>query len=434
MKSNLFKALIAIIITFGFMQLTTGCSDNDKDPVDPPVTPPTEDTRVYYNVVLGVGVGGDDGTLAQASTDLSKGSITFQGYGFSVPSTRTARVYASSDGKVLYNLNYGGGKVAKYNVGGGVKYAEVSELDVEYAVKTLYPRWTKVNEESALIHNIMIEHQYKDGGETYVYTKANADLASINLEGKMSIGSVSNVEIPRSEEDIEKNLYVWRIDAPVVNKGKAYYGLSKQSYNSATAATVSRTDYAATSIVVDYPSLKNPKVISSGLANGSTYGYRTPVAHVDEKGDVYQLGGSPAHILKIKNEAYDNSFVFDLSEKLGLGIKVASNGWFYVGNGIGYIPYYDIDKGNGDVAAAWGVARIDLYKGTAIKMDVPGKLWLQQYQYSVCDNDGKFLMALAPIGSEGYIYMFDPESTSPTGFTTGAKIESAAGQFYIGIF
>ncbi len=43
-------------------------------------------------------------------------------------------------------------------------------------------------------------------------------------------------------------------------------------------------------------------------------------------------------------------------------------------------------------------------------------------------------MALAPVGAEGYVYMFDPSSTSPDGFTTGAKLQGAAGQFYIGIF
>ena len=71
--------------------------------------------------------------------------------------------------------------------------------------------------------------------------------------------------------------------------------------------------------------------------NGSTNGYRTPVAHKNEAGEIYQLvsSGSKVQIAKIKNGAYDASFNFDLQAK-NSAIK-ASNGWFYVGNGIGYV-------------------------------------------------------------------------------------------------
>ena len=421
-----FFLLLATVASFTFV----GCGDETDTNTDTG----NETGKAYYHVVLGVGEGGDDGTLSQAWSDLSSGTITFNGFGFEVPSTRTARVYASNDGKYLYNLNYGGGTVAKYLANGGQSYVKVNETNVQYAIGTTHPRWTKVDDEFALLHNIIAEHKYSNvEGTEYLYTAANAYLVSINLQQNMSMGAVERFEVPRSQEDIDKNIHIWRIDAPVVHNGKAYYGVAKRKYNPATA-TNSNVAYSATSIVVDYPSLTNAKVISSTVANGSSYGYRTPVAHVDENGDIYQIAGSPSFILKIKDENYDNSFVFNLSEKLGLGIQVASNGWFYVGDGIGYVPFYDIAKGSGEAAAAWGVARVDLYNGTAIKMNIPGALWLQQYQYSVTGNDGKFYMALAPVGGEGFIYMFDPASTSADAFTTGAKIQAAAGQFYIGVF
>ncbi len=426
MKTILFKTMLmacAVALTF------SACNETED-----PKQEGNENGKAYFHVVMGIGEGGDDGTLAQAVTDLSTGNITFNGFGFEVPSTRTARVYASNDGKFMYNLNYGGGTVAKYSAAGGQNYSKVAETNVQYAIGTVNPRWTKVDDDYALLHNITTEHKYSDAASTlYSHTAATAYLVSINLQQNMSMGAVERFEVPRSQEDIDKNLNVWRIDAPVVHNGKAYYGLAKRKYNP-TTNTNSNVSYAATSIVVDYPSLTNPKLISSTLANGSTYGYRTPVAHVDEKGDIYQIAGSPSFILKIKNGDYDNSFVFSLSEKLGLGVNVASNGWFYVGNGIGYVPYFDIAKGSGATAAAWGVARVDLYNGTAIKMNIPGALWLQQYQYSVTGNDGKFYMALAPVGENGHIYMFDPKSTSAEGFSKGASLQSAAGQFYIGIF
>lgn len=390
--------------------------------------------KAYFHVAMAVGETGDDGTLVQAVPDLTKGSISFNGYGFEVPSTRTARVYTSNDGKYLYNLNYGGGTVAKFSTTGGQMYSKINETNVQYAVGTANPRWTKVNDDIALLHNIVTENKYSDvAGTEYTYTAATANLVSIDLKNNMTMGAVERFEVPRNSEDIEKNLHVWRIDAPVVHDGKAFYGVAKRKYNPSTG-TNSTVEYASMSIMVDYPSLTNPKVITSAIAKGSTYGYRTPVAHTDEKGDIYQIAGSPSYILRIRDNDYDNSFEFNLSEKLGLDIQVASNGWFYTGNGIGYVPYYDIAKGNSAAAAAWSIARIDVYKGTAIKMNIPGALWLQQYQYSVKGNDGKFYMALASVGAEGYIYMFDPASTSPDGFTTGAKIQSAAGQFFIGVF
>lgn len=428
MKTFLNKSIF-LLITLAASLVLMSCDDDNQKIIDG-----NEDGKIYYHVVLGVGEDGNDGTLAQALADLTTGDITFNGFGFEVPSTRTARVYASNDGKFLYNLNFGGGTVAKYQANGGQNYTKINETNVQYAIGTTHPRWTKVDDEYALLHNIIIEHKYKDAaGTEYDFTSSTAGLVSINLQNNMSMGAVERFVIPRIQEDIDKNIHIWRIDAPAVHNGKAYYGVAKRRYNPATA-TNTTVPYSVSSIVVDYPSLTNPKIIKSAIANGSSYGYRTPVAHVDEKGDIYQIAGAPSFILKIKDEDYDNSFVFSLSEKLGLGIQVASNGWFYVGNGIGYVPYYDMAKGNSETAAAWGVARVDLYNGTAIKMNIPGALWLQQYQFSVTGNDGKFYMALAPVGGQGYIYMFDPTSTSPDGFTTGAKIQAGAGQFYIGIF
>jgi hypothetical protein len=424
MMTNI-SSIFMVVALFSFIS----CDDQIDDKQNA-----NEDGKAYFHVVMAIGEGGDDGTLTQAIPDLTKGTISFDGYGFEVPSTRTARVYASNDGKFLYNLNYGGGTVAKFSVEGGQSYTKINETNVQYAIGTTHPRWTKVDDDAALLHNVITEHKYIDAaGTNYSYTAATAYLVSIDLENRMAMGAVERFEIPRTTEDSAKNLHVWRIDAPVVKNGKAFYGVAKRKYDATTGKNVN-LPYDAMSIVVDYPSLTNPKVITSSVAKGSTYGYRTPVAHADEKGDIYQIAGSPSYILKIKNNDYDNSFVFNLSEKLGLGIQVASNGWFYVGNGIGYVPYYDTAKGNSAAAASWGVARVDVYNGTAIRMNIPGALWLQQYQYSVEGNDGKFYMALAPVGTDGHIYMFDPASTSPDGFTTGATLKGAAGQFYIGIF
>ena len=120
--------------------------------------------------------------------------------------------------------------------------------------------------------------------------------------------------------------------------------------------------------LLDYPTLTNPKIIATDMAQGATNGYRTPVAYTDDLGDVYQIISVPdnnydTHILKISNGDYDASYDFNLSDLLGF--NVASNGWFYVGNGIGYVPYANTDLSDDWFnASVWSIARVDVYNKT----------------------------------------------------------------------
>ncbi len=424
LKSAIFSLMAAAAVVF------SGCSD------DEPKFEGNQD-REYFNVFLGVGDDGNDGVYVQALEDVSKGTISFNGYGYEVPATRTARVTASDDGKYVYSLDYGGGTLSKYKVNGGQNYTQINVIDVSLAIGSTNPRWGKVNDEMALLHNISVVRKYKDeAGTEYDYSAATAILAGVNLgsgDANLSMGSVQKLEIPRSAEDKERNLNIWRIDAPVVANGKVYYGVAKRSYDPETAANVTVSDYSTTTLVADYPSLTNLTTIESGVCTGENYGYRTPAMHVDEKNDIYQVvgNGQKACILRIKNGAYDDSYKLDLSAKLGY--EVGALGWFYVGNGIGYVLFYDLEQGQSEEISAWGIARIDVYNNTAVKMNIPYKLWLRQYQSGVLKN-GKFHMALAPVGKEGAIYMFDPSSTSADAFTVGAKLDNLAGQFFIGVY
>lgn len=440
-KSNLFKTLFLSFLVIGTLVSFNSCKDKDKEPDD--IGGKEEgSSREYFHVVLGVGDDGNDGTYIQSRGNLSTSSpISFNGYGFEIPSTRTARVIGSGTGKYLYSLDYGGGTIVKYMAEGGDTYSKYPEdvtstLVVTDAIGTTNPRWGKISEDMALLHNITTTRIYKDeAGTEYDYTAAYASLVGVNLGGdsKLSMGSIQKLEIPRSAEDIERGLNIWRIDAPVVHNGKVYYGVAKRSFNPETNENVSLSDYSTTTLIADYPSLKNLKTIESSVSQGENYGYRTPVNYVDEKGDIYQIVGNgvAARVLKIRNEAYDDSYDFKLSEALGQ--EVGALGWFYVGNGIGYVPFYDLAQGQSESASAWGIARIDVYNQTAVKMNIPYKMWLRQYQNAVLDN-GKLYMALAPVGTAGAIYIFDTTSTSPDGFTVGTELENLAGQFYIGVY
>jgi hypothetical protein len=419
-------------LLFGFV-LTglVACSEDDNTET---VEQPTGDR--LYTIGYADGSGSPSATYTQSVTDLSDGTISYVGYGFEVPSTRTARIFASSDGTILYGLDYGGGSVYKFEVNGGQDYTQISETNVQYAIGTAYPRWTKVNDEYALLHNVTTERIYDETSGDYLKTVATAQLVSVNLDD-LTFRSIQEFEIPVNEEDEARGAYVFRIDAPVVVGDRVYYGMAKRTYNPDTDTQEQVGYNSVETLVVDYPSLNNPRLISTttGGAKGATNGYRTSVAYQDEQGDVYQIVTVPdnsydTHILKITDGAYDEDYSFNLSELLGK--NTISNGWFYVGNGIGYVPFAQSDLG-GTSDAVWSVARVDLYNGTAVELDVPDNLWLQQYQNSILVED-KFCMALGPKGGEGHIYMFDVNSAEPDGFTVGTTLEAGADSYYIGIY
>lgn len=434
MKSKLLKLLICSCYIIGTVTLISSCGDDNN--YDPYAGDPN---RTFFHVVLGLGKDGNDGVYTQARADISAdaNNISFSNYGYEIPATRTARVIGSEDGRFLYSLDYGGGTITKFSCEGGESYTPNGpKLNIADAIGT-HPRWGKVSDETALLHNITTERIYKDeAGKEYDYTKSTASLVAVGLGGDktdLKLETIQQLEIPRSEKDIEKGLYIWRIDAPVIHNGKVYYGVAKRIWDPATNNYVEDYTYSTTTLVADYPSLTNLTTIESTQAKGENYGYRTPVSYVDSRGDIYQVVGSDekASILKISNGAYDNSYKFDLSTALGQ--EVGALGWFYVGEGIGYVLFFDIEQGQSEAASAWGIARVDVYNKTAIKMNIPYKLWLRQYQQGVLRN-GKFHMALAPIGTDGAVYLFDPTSTSPDGFTVGAKLDNKADQFYIGMF
>lgn len=431
MKRQLTKFLQLFLMT-GVLFYTAGCNDDTVEPQEEII----EEEERIYTLALASGSGRSSTTYVQGMTDLTTGSVSYKGYGFEVPSSRTARIFSSTDGSSLFDLDYGGGKVYKFDVKGGETYTQTSETNVEYAIGTTHPRWTKISDDYALLHNVNTERIYDEASGEYVRTVSRARIMSINLDN-LEMGRIEEFEIPVNDEDAAAGYHVFRIDAPIVAGDKAYYGMAKRVYDPDTDASSTADYFSVETLVVDYPSLTNPRLISTKAdgARGATNGYRTPVSHLDEKGDIYQIISVPentydTYILRIKDGDYDDSYSFNLTELLGE--NTIANGWFYVGNGIGYVPYANSDLG-GTRDAVWSVARIDLYNNTAVKLNLPENLWLQQYQNSVV-IDGKFHMALAPLGEEGNVYIFDPESTSADGFVKGAALQTGADAYYIGIY
>ncbi len=432
-----FKSLFHIVCLSAITLVTFSCGNDDDIS-----TGTTEEASAYrpYHLVIGSSSTGDSATYTQGVTveelnDPTK-TFTFNGFGYEVPSTRTARVYTSNDGKTVYNLNYGGGDISKYNYMSGQNYNLNLTTDIQAVMGTAYPRWTKIDDNYAMLHNVNTENIYEDPADEtspYVRTIATVTLARVDLS-TMSVLENTSFEFPYNNDETAEGIHTFRIDAPVITNGKLYYGVAKRFFDALTGENGTMVYDNVETLVVDYPSLENETTIISTLAQGSTNGYRTPVAHKDENGDTYQLvTNGDASIMKISNGVYDTSYnTFNIKSLLGHNAE-ANTGWFYVGNGIGYVPVLNTDLGD-NASSNWHIVRVDVYNKTAVKLDIPLDLWLRQYQWASV-IDGKLYMALASLGGAGNVYILDPSSTSADGFTTGATLQTGTSDAsYIGLF
>jgi len=435
MKTKFLKFKSTFAIAAIGLTVFASCSDKDDDPTPPP-PPVTKD----FQLAFASGSGSISGTYLQGITDLSEGEITFSGKGYSMTSSRTARVFTSTDGSTIYSLNYTEGTIDKLTYNGGDNYTKITTLDASIPLGNRTIRFTKLDDEVGSVHYIAATAVYENETE-YQKHKMTASIGILDLETmQLRDGFNKDIDVVIDADLAAQGYFISRIDAPVISGGKLYYGTAVSKFNTATGSN-DATDRAFT-LVLDYPSLTNATAIETTNVSGSTNGYRTPTQHKNEAGDILQMvsGNDKTHIVKIRNGQYDSSFDYDLSALLGKG--TASNGWFYAGNGIGYIPYEDLNKdkiqtgvnpqGEPSYSAAWGLARMDLNNNTVVDLNVPENLWLTQYQTSVI-RDGIFYIALSPIGGSGNIYMFDVNSTSKDG-ALGAKITSGADQYYIGIY
>lgn len=435
-KTSLFGKLclaagLAVLPTF------TACSSDEDD------NKTTDERKVNeLHIAFASGSGSESATLVQGVSDLTQGAVSAI-RGYQLESSRTARIFASADGTTLWSLNYTQGTVEKLVYQGGDKYTQTKRVDPSLPLGTPYLRFTKLNDKLGSLHYIDAKASYTDENDptTYQGHKMTASIGFLNLdELTLQAGFNKNIDVAIDSELAKQGYYVSRIDCPVISGGKLYYGANLRKYNPTTKRN-GKVDKSAT-LVVDYPALTNAKVILNDQVAGASNGYRTPTQHVNEQGEILQLisGTGAVHIVKLVNGKY-TGFDFDLSKALGKGS--ASNGFFYAGNGIAYIPYEDLSRdkiqigvdpdGEPTFSAMWKLARVDLNKGTAIDLNVPDNLWLTQYQNAVVRN-GKFYIALSPIGTDGNVYIFDVNSESAQG-TLGATLKgTGADQYFIGIY
>lgn len=439
MKKQFFKSILfSTIVGTTFL---ASCTSDDASPADTNNGQTADRWITVAGALMQDEAGdGNGGTkvFSVSKADAKNPDIAINVYenGFPVPSNRTARLQSTADGKILFNIAYtgpNGGEFSKYNVLGGKNFpaADVVVNISQYAGAS--PRWAKLfdGDKTGIAVNVTAPTIKTGENDAYLYTRGTATVLALNLQQSL-IAKYQQYELPLTTPEEVQGHHIFRLDSPVLNKAgnKLIIGTWMRKTNPTTGANESNfTRLGTKSVVVDYPSLENPKVITSTVDNGDTSGYRSFNAFVANDGNIYQAtqrGSKGSHILKINQEnQYDNSYVFSLDSALDITGSYV-DAWRYAGNGIAYVMYTYTGTEQGFVA------RVDLNTKTATRVELPYEAGLDfgQYQGFVVDGDEVYV-AVTPVGKDGNIYILN----SKTGTVTkGAKLINKTGNHYIGVY
>jgi hypothetical protein len=443
MKKNTFKLLTSGLL-LGALALTTSCSSNDDNNNSEPVNPVTDGRWITIAGALmqtdpGDGNGGTK-VYSISKEDAKNPNVSVDVYenGAPVQSSRTARLQSSVDGSTLFNITYtgaNGGEFMTYKVNGAKNFVQSGNTVNISQYAGVTPRWNKLfdGDKAGIAVNVATPLVVTNEDKTYKHTRGRATVLSLDLQNIL-ISAFKQYELPLSTAEESLGHHIFRLDAPTLNKAgnKLIIGTWMRKTNPATGANEPTFDrLGSKSVIVDYPSLENPQIITSTVAFGDTSGFRSFNSFLANDGNIYQATQRDtqkgSYILKInENNQYDNSYVFSLDTALGVkGTYI--DAWRYAGNGIAYAVYSQ------DGSEQGYLARLDLNAKTAQRVEgieYDAALDFTQYQGFVVDGN-EFYIAVTPVGKDGNIYVID----IPTGkVTKGAKLINKPGNHYIGVF
>ena len=451
MKKTVFK-FITLTALFSSLIFTVSCSDDDKTggTTEPPIT------EGRWITVAGAVMGtteptpgdGNGGTIVYSiskenAKDPSKSYDVFEN-GFVVPSNRTARLQSSQDGSTLFNIAYGGangGEFSKYIVGGGQNFAQTGALVNISQYAGTSPRWAKLfdGDKTGIAVNITTPTVVIGEGDTYLRTRGTANVISLDLVNSL-ISQAKSYEIPLTDAEEIQGHHIFRLDAPVLNEAGNKLIIGTWMRKTDTNTGLNQTEFTrlgSKSVVVDYPSLENPVVISSTVGFGDTSGYRSFNAFVGDDGNIYQAtqrDTEGSHFLKInQNNQYDNSYVFSLDTALGISGSYVES-WKYAGNGKAIVAYTHEGAAVSSLSnqSQSFLALVDLNAKTAQKIDLPYDVDLYLFQYQGFVIDGfDIYVTLAPVGKDGRIYIINSQNGN---VTEGAKLINKPGNHFSGAF
>jgi len=460
MKKNLLKTMIYTAAFFAVA--LTGCSKSDGPGEDVP-----EETGTRWITLTAAlssptttTVDGNGGTLAYSVTHDQAIDPNFTldiypaGKGLLLTSPRTSRVQASDNGEFLYDIQYTGddaGLFQTYKVNGAGNYTMFGREVNTQDILGNQPRWVKSTDEIGVGVNsdgegtLSTEYTGTGLGATFVKNTRIVRVAILDLK---DAGMINTRQVPVSfPDELAKQGYtLGRTDVPLVNqaKTKLFIGCAVSKINPAiptlnsdgtvswTTSDAANSTIGTVTLVLDYPTLRNPEFIISTKAKGNNNGYRTKTQYVGTDGHVYQaVATSGSQILRISKDTnkYDDNYNFDLNTALGTtGTSIRS--WKYLKDGKAVIMYQEAGKNGGYVAL------VDLNNPAtpAIKLatEVQADVDLNFGQHQNIGMEGDFAyIPLTPAGKEGNLYVINWKTGT---ITKGAKLTGYTRARYIGAF
>ncbi len=429
--------------------ILTSCEENTADPQKEEEGKGREFITITASIPDEAGTAGNGGTMAFALTpeqaiDPSYVLNIYQD-GFGLRSARTARVQASDDGTELYNIQYtgeDGGVFNKYRVKGNKNFVDTgNELDLSDIIGTS-PRWVKAAEGIGIGVHLTGASTVYDGtapNHVYKYTRGTVRIAIIDLINSR-VPNTAEFAFPFPEELEAQGYYVGRIDVPVLNAEKtklfigcnvAKYDPNKLSYNAEGVPTwandIANRQIGTTTLVVDYPSLTNPKLIYSEVSKVNNHSYRTMTQYVGTDGHIYQATATSGQdILRISKNTntYDNSYHFSLDAALGVtGARIQA--FRYIKDGEAVVLYNIAGKGG-------YIALVNLNTKTATKIsnEFESSLDFSQYQ-NIAVHEDLVYIPLTPSGESGKLYVINWKTKT---VTKGATLSGQSGSWFIGSY
>lgn len=428
-------SLTALALLGGCMLSLTSCK---KEPQKK-----DQEVKGDFYLAYSSGSGSQTTIFLQAMDDISKGEISFEGKGWKLMTGRTSHLYVTSD-RSLYSLRYRDDNIDKVLFGkkNSEDFSFAGTIDSRIPLGGKGFRFTTVNDEVGSIH--LAETKANDQNDPSKGAKTLVTIGLLDLKTMTVKKAIKADEVKLPNNLSEKGYAIGRMHNPTVAGNKIYYGIRIDQVNpGGKGKTAFKSTMLTGVLAYDYPSMTNAKVILFDKEYGATCGYRMRSLYTDENGEVIVQAstGKPTHMLKIKEGKFTD-YDLDLSAKLGVTKGANSHGFVYAGNGICFIPYENADlpkhqvgvdpNGEPTYFSQYGICRVDLKNKNVVNLEVPEKLWLFQYQTARIIN-GKIYFALAPVGGEGNIYIYNVNSESAKA-TIGAKIKAGADQYYIGIY
>jgi len=469
MKRNLLKvSLLGIALSIGVF---SACKKDDGPKGESEISGPDNKDRQFITLTGAfpdaAGTAGNGGTKAYAIPVAKATDPNFEvnvfANGYVLRSQRTARVQGSVNGNFLYNIQYtgtDGGIFNKYIVTGAEKFVDTREEVNTEPILGTSPRWVVAAEGIGIgvYASSQVTGSKAGAGADFVSAKSIASVAVLDLNDPIIKHVKQDFEIPFTAEQKANGYQIGRIDVPILNKAKTkiFIGCSvsrtditKQSTVNASGTqswSTAPNQLGTATLVLDYPSLDNPKLIFSANSTVNNNSYRTMTQYVGTDGDIYQATAtSGSQILRINasTNTYDDSYNFDLKTALSANSNVAIRAWRYVKDGIALVLYTQTGVNGGFMAL------VDLKTKTATKLTTDNETdggysgltaaqtggaaltgTFGQFQNIAVSGDNIYV-PMTPNGVDGNLYIINYKTKN---IVKGAKLKNQSGSFYLGAY